>query len=191
MGSSSVESGARGRTRRAILSAAAEVLARDRAATLADIARAAEIGRSTLHRYFPDRDVLLRAAVADAHLVIRQAVQDAVVDEGTPSEAVRRLTTALVGTGDRLLFLYGDPRSLGEFDPGEDPDSVDRMVTGLIKRGQAEGVFDPTAAVDWLRDILWALVYAGCESARRGVLPRPGVADAVVRVLENGIRGQS
>lgn len=65
------------------------------------------------------------------------------------------------------------------------------MVTGLIKRGQAEGVFDPTAAVDWLRDILWALVYAGCESARRGVLPRPGVADAVVRVLENGIRGQS
>ncbi|GGQ47004.1 TetR family transcriptional regulator [Streptomyces griseorubens] len=167
------------------------MLARDRAATLADIARAAEIGRSTLHRYFPDRDVLLRAAVADAHLVIRQAVQDAVVDEGTPSEAVRRLTTALVGTGDRLLFLYGDPRSLGEFDPGEDPDSVDRMVTGLIKRGQAEGVFDPTAAVDWLRDILWALVYAGCESARRGVLPRPGVADAVVRVLENGIRGQS
>lgn len=191
MGSSSVESGTRGRTRRAILSAAAEVLARDRAATLADIARAAEIGRSTLHRYFPDRDVLLRAAVADAHLVIRQAVQDAAVDEGAPSEAVRRLATALVGTGDRLLFLYGDPRALGELDPGEDMDSVDRMVTGLIKRGQAEGVFDPTAAVEWLQDILWALVYAGCESARRGVLPRHGVADAVVRVLENGIRGQS
>ncbi|MDQ1014221.1 TetR/AcrR family transcriptional regulator [Streptomyces afghaniensis] len=191
MGSSSVESGTRGRTRRAILSAAAEVLARDRAATLADIARAAEIGRSTLHRYFPDRDVLLRAAVADAHLVIRQAVQDAAVDEGTPSDAVRRLATALVGTGDRLLFLYGDPRALAELDPGEEPDSVDRMVTGLIERGQAEGVFDPTAPVEWLRDILWALVYAGCESSRRGVLPRHGVADAVVRVLENGIRGQS
>jgi AcrR family transcriptional regulator len=32
------------------------VLARDPTATLADIAQAAGVGRSTLHRYFADRD---------------------------------------------------------------------------------------------------------------------------------------
>ncbi|MFE7460104.1 TetR/AcrR family transcriptional regulator [Streptomyces sp. NPDC057554] len=199
MSSASVESGTRSRTRRAILGAAAEVLARDRAATLADIAEAAEVGRSTLHRYFPDRDVLIKAAVADAYLVIQQSIQDAAVDEGPPLEALRRLVVAMVDTGDRMVFLYGDSRVLEDFDAedegdeeaGDGPDSVPRMMTGLIERGQADGVFDPDLAVQWVQDMLWALVYAGCDAAGRGVLPRHGVAAAVMRMLENGIRTQS
>ncbi len=191
-----MESGTRGRTRRAILGAAAEVLARDRAATLADIAKAAEVGRSTLHRYFPDRDVLVKAAVADAYLVIQQSIQDASVDEGPPVEALRRLVAAMVDTGDRLLFLYGDSSVLEGFEAGDEeagagPDSVAQMMTDLIKRGQAAGVFDPSVAVQWIQDTVWALVYTGCDSASRGVLPRHGVAAAVIRMLENGIRVQS
>lgn len=196
MSSASVESGTRSRTRRAILGAAAEVLARDRAATLADIARAAEVGRSTLHRYFPDRDVMVKAAVADAYLVIQQSIQDAAVDEGPPLDALRRLVAAMVDAGDRLLFLYGDTSVLDGFEGGGDgvdggADSVTRMMTDLIKRGQACGVFDPDLAVQWIQDTLWALVYTGCDSASRGVLPQHGVAAAVIRMLENGIRGQS
>ncbi|MFJ4907007.1 TetR/AcrR family transcriptional regulator [Streptomyces sp. NPDC093249] len=191
MGSADVESGTRSRTRRAILGAAAEVLAQDRAATLAEIAKAAQVGRSTLHRYFPDRDVLVQAAVADAYLVIQQSVQDAAVGDGPPVEALRRLVAALVGTGGRLLFLYGDPRVLDGFDAGDEPDSVAQMVSDLIRRGQAEGVFDATVAVEWIQGVLWALVYAGCDSASRGVLPRHGVAAAVIRMLENGIRAQT
>lgn len=67
MVSSMRESGARGRTRRAILGAAASVLSRRRDATLADIA-AAEVGRSTLQRYFPDREMLLSAVVEDSSI---------------------------------------------------------------------------------------------------------------------------
>ncbi|WP_093653608.1 TetR/AcrR family transcriptional regulator [Streptomyces wuyuanensis] len=186
-----MESGTRSRTRRAILGAAAEVLARDRAATLADIARAAQVGRSTLHRYFPDRDVLVEAAVADAYLVIQQSIQDAAVDEGPPLAALRRLVTAMVDAGDRLLFLYGDSSVLEGYEAGDEPDSVAQMMADLIKRGQAEGVFDPDLAVQWIQDTLWALVYTGCDSAGRGVLPRHGVATAVIRMLENGIRVQS
>ncbi|MGW8501115.1 TetR/AcrR family transcriptional regulator [Streptomyces sp. CLCI03] len=191
MGSADVESGTRSRTRRAILGAAAEVLAKDRAATLAEIAKAAQVGRSTLHRYFPDRDVLVQAAIADAYLVIQQSVQDAAVGDGPPLEGLRRLVAALVGTGDRLLFLYGDPRVLDGFDAGDASDSVARMVTDLIRRGQAEGVFDPTVSVEWIQDALWALVYTGCDSAGRGVLSRHGVAASVIRMLENGIRAQT
>ncbi|MEU2394646.1 TetR/AcrR family transcriptional regulator [Streptomyces sp. NPDC007369] len=191
MSSAAVESGTRSRTRRAILGAAAEVLARDRGATLADIAKAAQVGRSTLHRYFPDRDMLVKAAVADAYLVIQQSILDAAVDEGPPLEAMRRLVAAMVGTGERLLFLYGDSTVLEGFEAGDEPDSVAQMVSDLIRRGQAEGVFDPDVAVQWIQDTLWALVYTGCDSASRGVLPRHGVPAAVIRTLENGIRGQS
>ncbi|GAB3013275.1 TetR/AcrR family transcriptional regulator [Streptomyces pseudoechinosporeus] len=186
-----MESGTRSRTRRAILGAAAEVLAQDRAATLADIAKAAQVGRSTLHRYFPDRDVLVKAAVADAYLVIQQSIQDAAVGEGPPLEALRRLVAAMVDAGDRLLFLYGDSSVLEGFEAGDEPDSVAQMMADLIKRGQAEGVFDADIAVQWIQDTLWALVYTGCDSASRGVLPRHGVATAVIRMLENGIRAQS
>lgn len=191
MSSAAVESGTRSRTRRAILGAAAEVLAQDRSATLADIAKAAQVGRSTLHRYFPDRDVLVKAAVADAYLVIQQSIQDAAVGEGPPLEALRRLVAAMVDAGDRLLFLYGDSSVLEGFEAGDEPDSVAQMMADLIQRGQAEGVFDADIAVQWIQDTLWALVYTGCDSARRGVLPRYGVATAVIRMLENGIRAQS
>ncbi|MDQ3577436.1 MAG: TetR/AcrR family transcriptional regulator, partial [Actinomycetota bacterium] len=45
--------GARARTRRAILDAAISVLSRNPAASLAEVAEAAQVGRTTVHRYFP------------------------------------------------------------------------------------------------------------------------------------------
>ncbi|MEU4532074.1 TetR/AcrR family transcriptional regulator [Micromonospora ureilytica] len=185
---SAVESGTRGRTRRAILAAAAEVLARDRTATLADIAAAAQVGRSTLHRYFADRDELTKAAVGDSYLTIQQSIEDAAVGQGTPLEAMRRLVAAIVASGDRLLFLYGDTRVLEGFDAGDAPDPVARSVLDLIRRGQAEGFFDPATRPEWIQDVLWALAYSGCEAASRGVLPRHEVTAAVVQMFENGIR---
>jgi AcrR family transcriptional regulator len=180
-------SGARGRTRRAILAAAASVLARDRAATLADIARAAEVGRSTLHRHFSDREELVEAAVEDSLRVLGQAVADAALDQGPALEAMRRLVAAMVGVGDRLLFLFGDPRVL---EGREGPAPSDRPVIELIERGQAEAVFDPEVSPGWIEHVLWALVYTAAEDADTGRLPRHGVTATVIRTLEHGIRNQ-
>lgn len=61
-----VESGTRVRTRRAILDAAVSALTRNPQAALADIALVANVGRSTVHRYFPERSDLLAAIGTDA-----------------------------------------------------------------------------------------------------------------------------
>ncbi len=45
-------------------------------------------------------------------------------------------------------------------------------MTDLIRRGQSEGVFASDFGVDWIDDVLWALVHSGCEAANRGTLPR-------------------
>ncbi len=185
------ESGTRSRTRRAILAAAASVLARNRTATLADIAAAADVGRSTLHRYFPDRDELIKAAVEDSLRLIEQAVADAAIDQGPPAEALRRLVAAHVEVGDRLLFLFGDPRTLEGVtlqSVGERPTAGERAMLDLIERGQRAGVFDPDLPVGWIQHTLWALVYTGLEAAALGVLPRHGVTATVIKTLENGIR---
>ena len=186
MGDSRAEGfGVRGRTRRAILGAAASVLARDRGATLADIAQAAGVGRSTLHRYFADRQQLVEAAIEDSLRALGQSTQDAALDQGPPLEAMRRLVAAMVDVGDRLLFLFGDPRVL---EGREGPVPTGQPVIELIERGQAEGVFDPEVSPGWVEHVLWALVYTAAEEANNGRLPRHGVTATVIRTLENGIR---
>jgi AcrR family transcriptional regulator len=177
--------GVRGRTRRAILGAAASVLARDRVATLADIAAAAEVGRSTLHRYFPDRERLLEAVIEDSLAVLDQAVEEAALDQGPPLEAMRRLFTAMVEAGDRILFLFGDPRVL---EGRQDPEPADRPVIALIERGQAEGVFDGQVGAGWIEHVLWVLVYTAAEEAATGTQPRHGVTATAIRTFEHGIR---
>ncbi|MBP2321040.1 AcrR family transcriptional regulator [Kibdelosporangium banguiense] len=179
----------RSRTRQAILSAAASVLAQNRAATLPEIAEAAGVGRTTLHRYFPDRDALINAAVADSMAAIEQAVAEARIDDGSPLEAVRRLVTAYLHVGDRLVFLFNDPHVMRGYgveagaDPGPDP------VLDLIQRGQAEGVFDTEVSPQWIRHVLWALVYTGIDEVGNGTMSRHGVASTVMRTLERGILG--
>lgn len=180
----STESRTRGRTRRAILGAAASVLARDRAATLADIAAAAGVGRSTLQRYFPDREELVTAVVADSLDELGHAVAEAALGQGPPRDALRRLVMAMVDVGDRVLFLYGDPRTLERADDA----SSSPEVIELIERGQAEGVLDTGVDPAWIEHALWALVYAGCDAVGRGTLPRHGAAATVIRTLENGVR---
>src|SRR4051794_16823459 len=85
------ESGARARTRTAILDAAVEVLTEDRQASLADVAVAAQVGRTTVHRYFPERADLIRAVVF--HVVERsqQAIQRAEPHSGPVHNALRRV----------------------------------------------------------------------------------------------------
>jgi AcrR family transcriptional regulator len=180
-------SGARVRTQRAILDAAASVLARDRTATLPAIADTAGVGRTTLHRYFPDRQALIHATVEDSIDVVQRSLGDAELDEGPPVDAMRRAIAAMVAVGDRLMFLFGDPGALetygatGEAMPSDDP------VRDLITRGQAEGVFDAHLSAEWIQHVLWVVVLRGCVDADRGGLPRHGITATVIRTLEGGI----
>lgn len=190
----SLESGTRGRTRRAILGAAASVLGRDYNAPLSDIADAAGVGRTTLHRYFPDRAALVEAAIQDSVEALQRSIADAALDQGSSVAAMRRLVAALVAVGDRLVFLFGDPRIFREYGVADAPDSPgppDDPVLALIRRGQAEGVFDPEVNAEWIQHVLWALVYTGYEEAENCKLPRHGVVSTVIRTLENGIRPHS
>jgi AcrR family transcriptional regulator len=185
---STEESDTRNRTRRAILSAAAAVLARNRAATLPEIAEAAGVGRTTLHRYFPDRDTLIRAAVEDSVQAVEKAVAEAQIDMGSPPEALQRLVMAYLHVGERLVFLFNDPHVMRGYgvekpeEPGPDP------VLDLIERGQQDGSFDAEVSPQWIQQVVWALVYTGIDQVDSGKLPRHGAATTVIRSLERGIR---
>jgi hypothetical protein len=105
---------------------------------------------------------------------------------------MRRLVAAMVEAGDRIMFLWGDPRVLAEYGPEPSEDDADHTaddpVLRLIERGQAEGAFDPGLPAAWIQHTLWSLVFTGVEDADKGLLPRHGVAATVIRTFENGIR---
>ncbi|MFC9502031.1 TetR/AcrR family transcriptional regulator [Streptomyces sp. NPDC057002] len=187
MVSSMRESGVRGRTRRVILGAAASVLSRRRDATLADIAAAADVGRSTLQRYFPDREMLVSAVVEHSLHRLHESLQEARIEQGPPLQALRRLVVAMLDVGDHVLFLYGDPRITQAVAVRSDPDPAASEIGRLIRRGQAEGLLDAEVSVEWIEHVLWAHVCAGCMAVSGGTLPRHGASAWVIRTLENGI----
>src|SRR5918992_4673766 len=89
-----------------------------------------------LHRYFADREQLLEAAVEDSLQALGQSMEDAALDQGPPPEAIRRLVAAMVGAGDRLLFLFGDPRLLqGRVGADADGPAGDRPHRARAGRG--------------------------------------------------------
>ena len=187
-------SGSQARTRAGILAATASVLARNRSATLPDIASAAGVGRTTVHRYFADRERLIHEATQDSIRVIDETIAQAATDQGPALDAMHRYINAIVSSGDRILFLFRDttaPRysacgsatrtSEAVNEPNREP------VIALIKRGQAEGAFDPELSVAWIEHALYALIRQGCEDASRGDMLRHTVAPTVIRTFERGI----
>ena len=75
------------RTRAAILAATASVLAVKRTATLPEIASAAGVGRTTLHRYFADRERLVYEATLDSIGALSGVVNESAVDQGPAVDA--------------------------------------------------------------------------------------------------------
>lgn len=178
-------SGPQSRTRTAILDAAASVLARDRTATLPEIAEAAGVARSTVHRYFADRDRLIYETMVDSIRIIGDHIATAATGEGPAIDAMRRLITTLVPEGDRIVFLFSDPTVFRDVPADQQPDYG--PVTDLIIRGQQEGAFDPELSADWIRTALFGLLIKARREAARGVLPPHSIVPSVSRIFERGV----
>ncbi len=190
-----VESGSRSRTRRAILDAAVVVFSKRRNASLGDIAAEAQVARSTLHRYFPDREALVRALSEDVLELIERTIQEAQPDEGPARQALQRLMTAWFDLGPRLFFLFNEP-SFNITHPEAAQwvqdfftrlDEVGKPIDQLIARGHADGTFAQSLPPAWISRLVWWMVYIGWEAITEGDLTRFTAPAAVLQTLETGI----
>lgn len=178
------ESTTRARTRRAILDAAVTRLSADHAASLADVAEAAGVGRTTVHRYFPERSDLLAAIGTDVGERLEAATARARLDEGPAPEALDRLCLEYFELGDRLMLLYDVPQfwAWSGLEEGEETPS-DRALIALVRRGQRDGTLDPDVDSTWLQSVLWALLYAAWEQTRDYDTPKHTALSLCLRTL--------
>lgn len=151
----------RERTRHAILRAGIDVLSNDPSAPLGEVAARADVARSTLHRYYPDRREL---AVAIATYVNQQ--YDEAVDRGLQGgssglEQFRRLCVELTERLDILVWwMNPGAAALCEGTEAAPDDEPDVRIMEVVNRGHLDGSIDRQIGSEWTESLLWATLYA-------------------------------
>ncbi|MFH8930619.1 TetR/AcrR family transcriptional regulator [Streptomyces pristinaespiralis] len=141
-----------------VLRAAAALLARKSTSTMDEVARAAGIGRATLHRHFAGRDALVRALEQLGIQEFEAAIDRARLDDDGAGEALRRLIGELQPAADLLAFLYTENQLFEGDEINEGWARLDARVSDLFRRGQNEGEFRIDLTPAWLTEALYALV---------------------------------
>lgn len=175
----------RTRTRTAILNAAISLLLRNPGASLGEVADAASVARSTLHRYFPERADLLAAMKVFADHQIAAATGRARLTEGTAAEALVRLCHEYFDQWDPFMWSYVESLK-GDDSSREEPDSFDPDLAAVIERGYVDGTIDPLLPNAWIQQTMWAVLYSAQEYVRQGGLRHQGL-DLTLRTLQKVI----
>jgi AcrR family transcriptional regulator len=167
----------------AILDAAIACLSGQPQATMADIARAAGVGRVTLYGHFPSREALVGAALDRAVAEVARAsdaVRDGVSADAPADEVLRRHIHSSWDVLDRHRQLFTVAQRVLPPDrvrARHDPAFV--HFESLIARGQAEGRFRADLSVDWLLTVVYSLFHAAAEAVNDGRLERARAADVL------------
>jgi AcrR family transcriptional regulator len=155
--------------RLSLLDVAAEVLVADPAASLAEVAEAAGIGRTTLHKHYATREDLLRA-VGDRALELWEHAVGGMTGTEDPDGGLCAATAAMIPIGPQLAFLWRTPA----FDHVTEIDArwcaVEAATLAILKRAQARGVVAAGIPDWWLLRTFFSLVYVAAESVQSGQL---------------------
>ncbi|WP_206337774.1 TetR/AcrR family transcriptional regulator [Streptomyces sp. WAC 06738] len=171
------------RSVRAILEAAEQLLAQEPGASMEQIAAAAGVARTTIHRRFANRQALIEALATSAARQLAQAVEDGRPDTAPPLVAMHRITA-------NVLQVKSAWRSALELPA--DPDSeaavlhqdIARRCIALLKRAQDDKLIDEAADLDWVRRVYYALIGESLHGNADGADPDTLAARIIDTLLQ-------
>ncbi|MEU6744202.1 TetR/AcrR family transcriptional regulator [Streptosporangium sandarakinum] len=172
------------RSVRAILEAAERLLAEEPGASMEQIAAAAGVARTTIHRRFANRQALIEALASSAARQLAQAVEDGRPDTAPPLVAMHRITANVLQVKSAWAFALELPA---------DPDSeaavlqrdIARRCIAVLKRAQADGLIDEAADLDWVRQVYYALIRESLHGDADGADP-DALAARIIDTLLHG-----
>lgn len=142
---------------RSILEAAERVLADNPAASLEQVAEAAGVARTTVHRRFANRQALVDALAVAAARHLRNAVDAAHPDTAPPLVALHQITANVIRTKGSWRFALAaadTPGSAAEADQQE----LARRCEELFGRAREQGALASDADLRWTRRVYYALI---------------------------------
>ncbi|MEV4889612.1 TetR/AcrR family transcriptional regulator [Nonomuraea sp. NPDC055795] len=177
------------RTRQSILDVATEVLLSNPSASMADIAVAAGVGRTTLTKRYPTRQAMLVAVAHDAVDRLDKAIAEAQLDVPGDQvlDALRRLVTLVIPLGPRIEFLVRQPSLDLDEELVARVVAIDEPLDELIRRGQQAGIFRAEVPMWWANLTFNGLIYSAWEAISLGRLAPLDAPGLVMATLLGGI----
>ncbi|MEU5437082.1 helix-turn-helix domain-containing protein [Streptomyces sp. NPDC020719] len=174
--------------REQVLRTAAALLSRKSTATMDEVARAAGIGRATLHRHFAGRDALVRALENRGIEQFEAALDAARLDEGPAADGLRRLVAEVEPGAGLLAFLVTENQLFEGDTMNEGWARLDARVSALFRRGQEQGEFRIDLTPAWLTEALYGLIGTGAWAVQDGRVAAKDFQYMIVELLLGGAR---
>lgn len=168
-----------------VLRTAAILLTHKSTATMDEVAKGAGISRATLHRHFAGRDALVRALESLGIAECEAALDAARLDEGSASEAVRRLVREIQPAAGLLAFLYGE-NQLWEADQDDGWLRLDTRIGAVFVRGQQAGEFRIDLSPVWLTEALYGLIASCAWATQDGRVASKDFTHMIAELLLGG-----
>ncbi|SDQ58221.1 TetR/AcrR family transcriptional regulator [Thermostaphylospora chromogena] len=153
-----------------ILATALELFGRNDNVSMADVARAAGLGRVTVYAHFPSRGDLIEALVAHAIREAEQVMDDCL----TASQRLADQVLAdLIGSAWHTLNRYRRLRAhaiatLGPERLDRHHDPVRQRIEQLLTRGQEQGVFRTDLPIDWMVACVFSVIHTAADEVDVG-----------------------
>lgn len=170
-----------------VLRSAAALLTRKSTATMDEVAKAAGISRATLHRQFAGRDALVRALEALGIEECEAALDAAALDDGTATDAVRRLVREVEPAAGLLAFLYTENQLFEGEEQNAGWTRIDDRIAALFRRGQLSGEFRIDLTPAWLTEALYGLLASGAWLVQSGKGAPKDFQHMIVELLLGGV----
>ncbi|MEE1747120.1 MULTISPECIES: TetR/AcrR family transcriptional regulator [unclassified Streptomyces] len=174
--------------REQVLRSAAALLTRKSTATMDEVAKAAGIGRATLHRHFAGRDALVRALENLGIQEFEAALDTAALGEGAAPDALRRLVVAVEPSAGLLAFLVTENQLFEGEEVNEGWNRLDARVSAFFRRGQERGEFRIDLTPAWLTEALYGLISSGAWAVQDGRVASQDFPYMIVELLLGGAR---
>ncbi len=171
----------------AVIAAAAQVLARNRSASMSEIADAARISRATLHRIFPGREVMVEAIVERACEHAVQVFDEVGVDTSELPEGLRRLAEELLPSAHFWVLAINEPMIDEVPRLAKVASELEERLVEMMRRGQQHGALREDLSARWMAYFFGMSLVTAHEAVSAGVLAGRDALDALMTSTLQGV----